>query len=265
MAGFEGFCNEWQRGDEEILRIIVVDDKKSLERMNYYKEYPFVIETVEADIYDKDIITETINRFVSENEEDTSVLILSDDSALNENIDAGALANLIYVRDIISHKLEEDPNFDVESIDVIVEIIDPKHHDIVNSYSVNNVVISNRYISKMISQISEYEALFNFYNDILSYDDAGDSAESEFSSKEVYVKKVSRYFAEIPEPTTADQFIRAVYNASLDPTVMGGAPNPTIALGYVKPGNRMVIFGGDLSEIKVDLSVNDKIIIFSAH
>lgn len=261
MAGFETFSKEWKKGDEEIVRIVVVDDKKSLEKMNYYRDYPFVIKTVEADIYDKDIICSTINEFVSANEEDTSVLILSDDSALNEDIDASALANLVYVRDIIIGKLRENPDFDVESIDVIVEIIDPKHHDIVNSYSVNNVVISNRYISKMITQISEFEALYDFYNDILSYDE--DTAE-EYTSKEVYIKKVKRYFDEIPEETTADKLVRAVYDASIDEDRMG-AVNPTVMLGYVKPGGRIEIFGGDLTQIKVKLEERDKVVLFSAH
>jgi len=261
MAGFAAFSNEWKRNNEEIVRIVVIDDKKSLEKQNYYKDYPFVIKTVEADIYDKDLICSTINKFVSENEEDTSVLILSDDSALNEDIDASALANLVYVRDIITKKIEEDPNFDVESIDVIVEIIDPKHHDIVNSYSVNNVVISNRYISKMITQISEFEALFDFYNDILSYDE--ENSEN-YSSKEVYIKKVKRYFDEIPAETTADQLVRAIYNASIDDEKMGVA-NPTIALGYVKPGEKVKIFGGDLTQIKVKLEDRDKLVLFSAH
>ena len=261
MAGFESFSSEWKQGDEEIVRIVVIDDKKNLEKMNYYKEYPFVIETVEANIYDKDIICSTIDRFVSANEEDPSVLILSDDSALNEDIDAGALANLVYVRDIIAGKVRENPDFDVESIDVIVEIIDPKHHDIVNSYSVNNVVISNRYISKMVTQISEFEALFDFYNDILSYDEAG---AEDYESKEVYVKKVTRYFNEIPEETTADQLVRAIYEASLDEERMGVA-NPTIALGYIKPGGHLTLFGGDLTQCKVKLEKRDKIILFSAH
>ena len=104
MAGFEAFSNEWKNSDEEIVRIIVIDDKKSLEKMNYYKEYPFVIDTVEANIFDKDIICSTIERFVASNVEDTSILILSDDSTLNEDIDANALANLVYVRDIVSKK-----------------------------------------------------------------------------------------------------------------------------------------------------------------
>ncbi len=260
MAGFESFSQEWREGKKEIIRIMVIDDKKSLEKMNYYRDYSFVEETVEADIYEKDKICDTINRFVSSCKEDTSILILSDDSALNENIDANAMASLIYVRDIINQKIKENPDFDVESIDVIVEIIDPKHHDIVNSYSINNVVISNRYISKMVTQISEVEAIFDFYNDILSYDE---DVSSGFNSKEVYIKKASRYFDEIPEKTTADKLVRAVYKAS-------GAddenePNPTIVLGYVKPGGKINLFGGDISKIEVELEKNDKMILFSAH
>ena len=259
MAGFESFSKEWREKKDEVVRIMVIDDKKSLEKMNYYKDYPFVEETVEADIYEKDLICDTINRFVSSCEDDTSILILSDDSALNENIDANALASLIYVRDIINQKLEKNPDFDVESIDVIVEIIDPKHHDIVNSYSVNNVVISNRYISKMVTQISEVESIFDFYHDILSYDE--DTAAG-YSSKEVYIKKVSRYFDSVPGKTTADQFIRAVYEASVEDK---NNPNPTIVLGYVKPGGIIRIFGGDLSEIEVEFEKHDKLILFSAH
>lgn len=261
MAGFASFSDEWKNGSEEIVRIIVVDDKKHLEKMDYYRDYPFVIETVEADVYDKDIVCSTIERFVSSTDEDVSVLILSDDSVINEDMDSGALANLIYVREIIDKKVEENPDFDVESIDVIVEIIDPKHHDIVNSYSVNNVVISNRYISKMITQISEYGALFEFYSDILSYD--SEDAET-YSSKEVYIKKVKRYFDSVPEETTADKLVRAVYAASMDEKTYGAA-NPTMILGYVKPGGEVRIFGGDLSKLPVKLEEKDKIILFSAH
>ncbi len=260
MAGFESFSGEWKR-DEEIVRIVVVDDKANLEKMNYYKDYPFVIKTVEADIYDRDVICNAIEEFVAEHEEDTSILILSDDSALNEDIDSGALANLVYVRDIIEKKKCSDPAFNPGSMDIVVEIIDPKHHDIVSSYSVNNVVISNRYISKMITQISEYEALFNFYNDILAYD----SAQSDnYDSKEIYIKKVSRYFDSVPEKTTAAELIRAVFEASTDEKRMGSS-NPTIVLGYVKPGDEIVLFGGKLSNVEVELTKDDKLILFAAH
>ncbi len=260
MAGFQAFSNEWKKG-EEIVDILVIDNKDNLEKANYYKEYSFVTETVEADIYDREKLTATIERYVDEHNGDISILILSDDMASSDNIDASALVNLVYVRNIIDKKIKENSEFKTKKIDVIVEIINPKHHDIVNSYSVKNVVISNRYVSKMVTQISEMEALYNFYNDILSYDEAGIT---EYDSKEVYVKKVLRYFDEVPAPTTADQFIRAVYNESMKEEKYG-VKNPTIAIGYVDENGKVVIFGGDLSKFPVVLTEKHKVILFAFH
>ena len=264
MQGFYAFRNEWNYtdSDDEILQIVVIDDKQSLEKLNYYNEYPFVIKRVEASIYDKDLICSTIEEFVDANEEDTSVLILSDDSALNEDIDANALASLVFVQEIISRKKEENPDFDVESIDVIVEIINPKHHDIVNSYSVNNVVISNRYISKMITQIGEKEAIFDFYTDILTYDDEDSDS---YESKEVYTKKVSSFFNELPDECSEEEFIKAVWKASIDPSIPADKRYPTIALGYVKPGGNVRLFDGDQSATKIKLDARDKVIVFTNH
>ena len=264
MKGFESFRNEWHYHDkdDEIVRIVVVDDEKNLQKVDYYREYPFVIKTVVADIYDRNIICNAIEEFVSEHEGDTSVLILSDDSSLNEDIDANALANLVYVQDIINTKKEEDPDFDENSIDIIVEIIDPKHHDIISTYSVNNVVISNRYISKMITQIGEKESLYDFYIDILRYDLEDVKI---YDSKEIYVKKVSRFFEEVPGSCTAEQFIRAVYEASTELSLPKEKRNPTIALGYIKPGEDLVLFSGNQSSMKVELTENDKVVVFSNH
>lgn len=262
----EAFCNfrsEWNKNDgSEILHITVIDDQENLDKMNNYEEYPFVLDTIPASIYDRELICTTIDRIVSENCGDTSILILSDDKALNDDIDANALANLVFVQDIINTKIKNNPNFDKESIDVIVEIIDPKHHDIVNSYSVNNVVISNRYISKMITQIGEKEALFEFYKDILTYDI---DTTGGYESKEVYAKKVSAFFDEIPNSCKADEFIRAVFDASVSKNLPENRRFPTVALGYVKPGGKTVLFAGNQSEIDVNISKHDKLIVYSNH
>ena len=264
MQGFSAFCGEWhyKNGIDKILRILVIDDKDSLEKFDHYVKYPFVVKTVPASIYEKDKISEAIEDFVAENEGDTSILILSNDMATNEETDASALANLVYVQDIINRKREEDPDFDPESIDVIVEIINPKHHDIVNSYSVNNVVISNRYISKMITQIGEKEALFDFFTDILTYDEDDTNG---YVSKEIYVKKVDRLFTEVPAKCNAAEFIRAVYKASAEQPLPAEERNLTVALGYVKPGGKLVLFEGDQTAIPVELSKEDKLIVFSNH
>lgn len=264
MEGFVAFCNEFGKEavNGDILRITVIDDQSNLEKMNYYKEYPFVQKTIPADIYQKDLIIGAIKEAVDVVSDDTSILILSDDLASVEETDANALTNLIYVQDIINDKLEENPDFDTESIDVIVEIIDPKHYDIVSSYSVKNVVISNRFISKMITQIGEKEALFNFYQDILTYDEENSE---DFESKEIYIRQLGELFTSIPEPTTADQFIRALYHQSITVPMEDGAINPILALGYIKHDGRMILFSGDQRALNIRFDQDDKLIVFSNH
>ena len=261
MIGFQSFCNEWNRSGESILNIVVVDDQKNLERMNYYREYPFVVKTVAADIFDEALICQTIEEFVASNAEDTSILILSDDAVANEDIDANALAHLIYVQEIINRK-RQNPDWDPGRIDVVVEIIDPKHHDIVNSYSVNNVVISNRYISKMIAQIGEVDALFDFYVDILSYDEAD---VGKYESKEIYAKKVSRYFNTVPDSCTAAQLIRAVLEATIDETLPPEEQDPTFVIGHVAADGTVRLFAGNQDKIEVNITEKDKLIVFSSH
>lgn len=264
MKGFASFACEWDytSPDVEILRVTVIDDKEHLEKSGYYRQYPFVAETIVADIYDKDKIFETINRVITYSDGDTSILILSDDMATSENVDANALANLIYVQDIVKDKKEENLNFDPNSIDIIVEIIDPKHHDIVSSYDINNVVISNRYISKMITQIGEKEAVYDFYNDILTYDvDVSDG----YQSKEIYVKKVSSFFEELPAPCKASELIRAVLNASTSEQLPKIKRSPTLVLGYVTKEGEMVLFSNNQSQINVSLQETDKLIVYAAH
>ena len=182
---------------------------------------------------------------------------------MKEDIDSNTLANLVYVQDIITRKMKSDSSFDPESIDVIVEIIDPKHHDVVSSYSVDNIVISNRYISKMITQIGEKESIFDFYCDILTYDD--DDACGGYKSKEVYAKKVVDFFEEIPAECTESELIRSIWFASIDPSVPAEKRHPAIALGYVKPGGKVTLFGRDQTKKKVKLEEYDKIIVFTNH
>jgi hypothetical protein len=260
MMGFVALEREWNIGDTDIANVVVIDDKKSLEKHGYYSQYSFVNETVAADIYERELICSTIKRCVDANNGDTSILILSDDDALNENIDAGALTNLVYVQDIINEKVAQNPDFDVESIDLIVEIIDPKHHDIVSSYSVNNVVISNRYISKMVTQLGEKDSLYDFYQDILTYD-----SEGERDSKEIYIKKVSRFFAEMPKECTVAELIRAVYNESSKSELSADQRTYSIVLGCVKKNGEMRLFSGDQTKEKLKLETTDKLIIFANH
>ena len=114
----------------------------------------------------------------------------------------------------------------------------------------------------MITQISEKEALFDFYADILTYDLDGSEG---FDGKEVYIKKVSRFFEEVPAPCTVAEFVRAVYKASTDPSIPEEEMCPTLVLGYVKPDGSLHLFSDDQTEEQVSLGKKDKLVIFSNH
>ena len=42
---------------------------------------------------------------------------------------------------IIQEKIDANPDFDTDSIDVVVEILNPKNYDVVHNYSVNNCLL----------------------------------------------------------------------------------------------------------------------------
>ncbi|MCR5783066.1 MAG: hypothetical protein K6G90_10075 [Clostridia bacterium] len=271
VEGFVAYMKEWKIGGVK-LHITVIDDEKSAGKMAEYEEIIkdefgdsdcFIAEYFAADIYDRERITTKMRQIIEGNETDTSVLILSDENVLKEDIDSNALTNLVYLQDIIEDKKKNERGFDPESIDVVVEIIDPKHHDVIGNYSTNNVVISNRYISKMITQISEKQELYEFYKDVLTYD----TDDSNYDSKEIYLKEADRFFldSQIPGECTTGQLIRGVWEQSVDPKVFRTQLNPTLVLGYVRPHEGMTLFTGDQNKETVKLQHNDKLIVYSLH
>ena len=256
MEGFAAFNWEWKKKDgSEVLDVTIIDDESSLLKQDYYNQYPWVKKIISAEICEQHLICDAISEFIDVHSSGGCILILSDDTASGDNVDESALTYLVLVQDIISSRLENDPGFDLNGIDMIVEIVDPKNHDVVNHYNMKNVVISNRYVSKMIMQVGENKALFDFYMDFLTYDEP-DSAGA--GSKELYIKRADMFFSEIPQPCTAADLIRAVYHSSPD-------DNKSILLGYFRSDGEMILFSGDQNIIHVALSGQEKLILFSDH
>ena len=254
MDGFDAFCSEWTKKDgTETLSVTVINDEQTLLKQDYYKEYPCVKKVISADIFEIDIIRNEIDEFIGAHTGDRCILILSDDTVPAEEADADALTYLILVQDIMHNRLTNDPGFDIKDIDMIIEILNPKNYEIVSSYSANNIVISNRYVSKMMMQISEKKPLFDLYLDILTYD--GTNAE-DVDTKEIYIKKAADYFSVIPPPCTAIELFRGVWHASPD-------NNKTVVLGYFRSDGEMILFQDNLSKTTISLSGDDKLIVFS--
>ncbi len=247
LDGLNNFNNEW-KGTEDALSVLLLDDASKESKSIDLSKYTFIEDYVQTDIHQKDEISKLISQHLDN--ENTTVLILSAENAEEGEKDLPALANLIYLQSALNKKkLATDNN-----IDIVVEIIEPKHHDIVQNYSKSNVVISNRYVSKIIMQIADKEALFDFYKDILTFDTNGEEG------KEIYIKNCSTYFEEIPTKMNARDFIYSLYSATLAKFGEG-----EVAIGVVDENQNINLFSDNLDEQIVSLNENSKLIILSNH
>ena len=263
LEGFSAFLSEWGLKCDMLVDIIIIDDEEHLKKVDYYHDYrnrfDFITDVVSAEVYEDEKIEETLNSYIESHPEDTSVLILSDDYAPEEERDSKALTYLVYLQDIIyKRKNDKTVGFNPDSIDVVVELINPKNYYVVKSYSVDNVIISNRYISRMILQIGEKESIYEFYKDILTYDT--DIDKKSFKSKEMYIKKASSFFDEstqFPISATPRDLVSSIYFASPD-------NNKSIALGVAKNNSQKVLFSESKNEI-IEINKDDNLILFSPH
>ena len=255
MSCYEAYISS-QTGD---IKVTVIDDADSIERMDNYKRYSFVEEAAEFDIYNIDKSFEILDRLLFNTSEETSILILSDDTELEENADSSALMYLVYIQDYIRELLRKHPGYDIKNVKTIVEITDPRHYDIVKGYDMVDAVISNRFTGDIITQIGEKESIYDFYKDLLSFSPDVPGGQS----KKPQLKKVSSFFRETPPPCTAYDLVRAVFEASVSSAGAKEKQNPALVLGYVKADGETIIFSGDLSEINISLEAEDKIIVYT--
>ena len=81
----------------------------------------------------------------------------------------------------------------------------------------------------------------------------------------MYTNKVSTIFEKLPDECTEEEFVKAVWDSSIDPSIPFDQQNPTIVLGYVKPVGRVRLFGSDQSNVRMKLESRDKVIVFTNH
>lgn len=209
----------------------ILDSIQYYERENNTKVYVTIIEEISV----KDIF-----KALEKLEQIDTILILSDDALEVKDYDSDVLITLLLTQDIVSkHKAE-----------VVIELLNPKHYDIAKCYNVTNTIISNEYISRIITQLSKNRSLYPLYMDLLTYD-AEDAQEETY---EVYAYKAADIF-EGPYPKhfiSAAQLIYACYQSSNQEFVV---------IGLYQNATK-TIFKGDL-DVKQDMVIEPNDIIIA--
>ncbi len=252
INSLDKFYNEYKDRNEDF-EVLIIDDKEGIKENKEIYKKSYISDVIEVDIYNVNEICEKIESFMNGNDERISILILSNDNESLYDQDAFAIMYLLYIKEVICNLSNRNKNFDKDKIDIIIEIVNPQNIDVIRSYDVDNFVVSNEYVSNLITQIGNNESLYEFYMDILHYDDLVDINGNK--SKEIYIKRVDSFFDVIPDSCNVYQLIKAVYDST-------PKENKVILIGYIRNNREVNIFTNSY-EKEIKLRADDKLIIFS--
>ena len=123
-----------------------------------------------------------------------NIIILSQptEQADAEQIDSETIVILLLLRNIFAEHPEE-----ALGTKLIAEVLDSDNQGLVARAGVQNFVISNRYVSMLLAQISEDADIKRVYDDIFQEDGA-----------EIYLKPASLYFTAFPQEVTFADLMR---------------------------------------------------------
>lgn len=195
----------------------ILDSIRLYERENHVKIHISHMESNEA--IDIKTYTESIEHI-------DHILILSEDNLDPSEYDSEVLVTLLMTQELAKKHQAQ----------IIIELLDPKHFDIAQSYNVQNTIISNEYVSRLMTQLSKNRKLYPLFIDLLTYDDEG----SEDETYEVYTykaKDIIKHAFPLSFPTKA----LGIY------TVFMSGNQDYIWIGTIKEG-KLDIFKGNLDQ-----------------
>lgn len=193
----------------------ILDSIKLYEKENNTKIKVSLVESNEAN---------DIQSYTDSSEKIDHILILSEDDLSKEEFDSDVLVTLLMTQELArKHQAE-----------IIIELLDPRHFDIAQSYNVKNTIISNEYVSKLMTQLSKNRHLYDLFIDLLTYD----PIDSESETYEVYA-----YQAKDIIKTNLPLHFKS--HAELIYSIYMSGNQDNIIIGYAK-NEHFEIFKGDL-------------------
>lgn len=134
-------------------------------------------------LIDKDpLLLETLEALKPENYDNIIILSQSGEASSSEQIDSETIIILLQLRQLLAQAEQKNPN-----LKIITEVLDSDNQDLIAEAGVNDFIISNRFISNILAQISENADIKTVYDDLFEED-----------GSEIYLKPASLYFEKCP-------------------------------------------------------------------
>ena len=194
----------------------------------------FTIEHVLND--DIESLAKRLNTF----EASVHVLLLSDESAPTDQLDANVINNLLYLRQALKN----------DNVHIIVELLDPKNDALIKEFDIDNTIISNKIVSLLLGQVSMFPETELFYDDLLSIE----PHEKGKDNAAIVIKDATEWLkTSLPlHSTRIAQFSLDVYEAS---------NKLVVPIGFIR--NKTInLFHGDLIQQSITIEPSDQIILY---
>lgn len=161
-------------------------------------------------------------------DESTTLLLLSDEHAQNDCLDANVISTLI---DIKRHLKRKD-------IHIIVELLDPKNDRLIQDFNIDKTIISNKIISLLLSKLALHPETATFYDQLLTISPNEDGKDSDA----IIIREANLCFdTEFPiQFQNVKELIHSSYLSYEKQAILFG----------IFRNEKLILFGGNLHEHK---------------
>jgi hypothetical protein len=176
---------------------------------------------------------------LNKNERKAKILLLSDENKEFQELDNDIIESLIYLETHLKRK----------DISVIVEILNPKHSQIIQGFRIKHTIISNKIISLLLSKLAFEAEAAHFYQELLTIDQNNEGVDLQ-SISIVHAKDLVKEALPISF-TSIKSLIASIYQSS---------QKTFIPIGHFV-NHKLTIFEGDLTSLSFNLTNEMDIIL----
>ena len=218
--------------------ILIIGNNKKLNHILYSLNGYQKQTKTQINIYQYDTFVEFEENMASI-EKVNNILILSKDQVQAEDIDSDVLLTFLSIGDKIKKY----------NAKIIVELSDARNYDVIKKYNITNAILTNEYISNIMSSLSLNIEVFDLFFDLLTYSEEGEG------SYEIYIYSFSKFFDFEEEIAFRSklEFIQSVIKSS---------NWIHIPIGVIR-NQKVEIFKGDLNLQEFDIKRDDRFIVIS--
>lgn len=197
-------------------------------------------QTFQSGFVEKDDIPTFVEKLNKE-KRPTKILLLSDEEASDDSLDANVINTLIYLEGKISN-----PN-----VEIIVELLNPKNEPIISGFHINNTIISNKIISLLLTKIALFKETAPFYEELLTIDQ--DEAAIDRQSIHIIPAKSMLNMSFPIEFKSKKQWVKAIFEST---------NYQKVPIGLYR-NDKLHILEGDLHKEPYSIELDDQIIIMT--